>query len=418
MKHSILMAGMVAMLPVQAQGQALQTIHVPTGGGAGKPVAQDATAPDEDPKETAEDAARDLTPSRFYNRPGATRADYDAAWQQCRLIARGSRTPSGSTTMLYNPAVISPIAASAGGLLGGLIAGAIAEGHQRRANRQNCLLIRGWRLIEPDTAAVAKVAAMPEAERQAYLDQQVGTAEVAGKVTERTSFTTPVEPSWHVDAPISGPGTIFLGKKVDATAPFALGPDEAAIVVAFRRPDAGSAGRSGQLQLLRYDVAKRDAMYRPRDWKAKGDKTVYSLNIASGVKKSPYEVQVLRVTPGDYVLNATAVLNVPLVSTNCFGAPVVHVEPGQIAYLGDFIPFVNLRYGDDKRYTGMVYAGQNDDAAKTLASGQPALAEKLTKAQWHNGATYGCAGMTMERFDLPGIPDLPPVVILPEGTAN
>ncbi len=416
MKRSILIAGMAAMLPGQVLAQAVQTTQVPTGGGAATPVAQDAVAPVDDPKEIAEDAARDLTPSRFYNRPGATRADYDLAWQQCRLIARGSRTPAGTVPMVYNPAVISPIAAGAGGLLGGLIAGAIAQGQQRRANRQSCLLIRGWRLVERDDAAAAKITAMPEAERIAYLDRQIGAAEVAGKVTERTGFTTPVDPSWRIDAPLTLPGTVFLGKKVDAAAPFVLAPGEAAIVVAFRRLDAASAGRSAQLQLLRYNAGKHDALYRPRDWKAKNDLTTYGVTVNSADRKSPYEVQVLRVTPGDYVLNAMSVANLPVTTTNCFGAPMAHVEPGQVAYLGDFVPYVNARHADGKRFDGVLFAGQGEDAARTLATRQPALAAKLTRVQWQNRATYGCAGVSMDRYDLPGVPDLPPVVATPDAS--
>ncbi|WP_303783449.1 hypothetical protein [Sandarakinorhabdus limnophila] len=45
------------------------------------------------PEEIAKDSARDLKDSRYYNKPGATRADYDKDWQKCRLIARSSRTP-------------------------------------------------------------------------------------------------------------------------------------------------------------------------------------------------------------------------------------------------------------------------------------------------------------------------------------
>ena len=90
--------------------QAMQT--VPIGGERTVPVAQGVTDPGDSPEEIAKDAARDLKDSRFYNKPGATRAQYDADWQQCRLIARGSRTPSGSIPYFYNPAVISPLAPS------------------------------------------------------------------------------------------------------------------------------------------------------------------------------------------------------------------------------------------------------------------------------------------------------------------
>jgi len=33
--------------------------------------------------------------SVMYNKPGATRAQYDSDWQECRLIARGSIMPAG-----------------------------------------------------------------------------------------------------------------------------------------------------------------------------------------------------------------------------------------------------------------------------------------------------------------------------------
>ncbi|MGJ3628721.1 hypothetical protein AB5I41_20710 [Sphingomonas sp. MMS24-JH45] len=71
-------------------------------------------------EEIARDAAGDLKDARFYNKPGATRAQYNADWQQCRLIARGSKTPSGSTPFFYNPAVISPLAAGIGGSIAGI----------------------------------------------------------------------------------------------------------------------------------------------------------------------------------------------------------------------------------------------------------------------------------------------------------
>lgn len=145
------------------------------------------------PAEIAEDSARDLKDSRYYNKPGATRADYDKAWQECRLIARGSVAPTGTPTVIvYNPAVISPGAAAAGGLIGGLIAGAIAEGEQRRANRRSCLLIKGWRVVEVDEAAKARVAAMSEAERTAAFETAVGDPDPKGWIVRWTnSFAAP-----------------------------------------------------------------------------------------------------------------------------------------------------------------------------------------------------------------------------------
>lgn len=139
-------------------------------------------APDS-PEDIAADSARDLKDSRYYNKPGATRADYDKDWQECRLIARGSRTPGGSPVVVYNPAIISPAAAAGGGIIGALIGEAIVEGQTRRANRRSCLLFRGWRLVEVDDVEAARLTAMTDAEREALFAAAVGAAEPRGKIT-------------------------------------------------------------------------------------------------------------------------------------------------------------------------------------------------------------------------------------------
>ncbi|WP_156678999.1 hypothetical protein [Sphingomonas profundi] len=162
--HMILAAALAAAQPAAA-------------GAAPGSAAANADSPDE----IARDAARDLKESRFYNRPGASRADYEAAWQACRLIARGTRTPTGSYTTVYNPNLISPVAASAAGGFGALIGQAIVEGHMRRTNRRACLMVRGWRLVEVDDAESARLAALSDAERERYFAGIVGAADLPGK---------------------------------------------------------------------------------------------------------------------------------------------------------------------------------------------------------------------------------------------
>jgi hypothetical protein len=147
------------------------------------------------PEEIAKDSARDLKDSRYYNKPGATRADYDKDWQECRLIARGSRTPGGSPVVVYNPAIISPAAAAAGGLLGGLIAGAIADGETRRANRRSCLMYRGWRVVEVTDAQEKLFLTMPDPEREAWFNRMLGSDNPEGKSVMRWNNDFAVAPA-------------------------------------------------------------------------------------------------------------------------------------------------------------------------------------------------------------------------------
>lgn len=384
------------------------TLMIPTGGGAVTPVPLNPPAgPKDSPEAIAKDAARDLKDSRFYNKPGATRAQYDADWQQCRLIARGSTTPSGSIPYYYNPAVVSPLAAGIGGGIGAAIAGAIIEGKQRRDNRQNCLLIRGWRLIDVPGAETALVAAMSDAERSVYLDRIVGAAAVTGKITERTSFVTKTNAALRLDTPLAQPGTLFLGKKVDAALPFVLAPGEAAIVVAQRRPVEQSSGRYIGLSLSRYDMTARDLVYQPRNWKKVGDLTTYVLDLSSGDRKAPLEVQLRKITPGDYVIRTAGTIPVLLGSTLCFGAPTFSIAAGQILYLGDFVPFSNALLPDGEKISGLAWQSNIVDSRAVLAARQPALAATLASASLRNRATFACAGPIMDRWDLPGIEDLP-----------
>ena len=395
-----LLAAILAAQPAYAD-----VIMVPTGGGNPKPVPMHPVDPKDSPEEVAKDAARDLKDSQFYNKPGATRAQYDQDWQECRLIARGSVTPAGMTPVYYNPAVVSPIAAGVGGALGGIIGAAIAEGVQRRANRRACLLIRGWRLVKVPEATAAKVAAMSDADRDNYFNQIVGAQAVEGEITERKTFSLPAEGLANVSSGLSGPEALFFGKKVDASAPFSLGPDEAAVVLAYRRPGDVNAGRFVQMNLARYDPEGRDLVYQPRDWKKKGDKTTYNVEVPSGDRKAGLEVQVVKLTPGDYVISGVSWMR-QVMSTNCFGAPTFHVSAGQVAYLGDFVPVWNAVGADGKKISGTGYVSRIDDARRVLATRQPQLAAAMQPAKVLNGATYACAAATMDRWDLAGVDNL------------
>ena len=171
--------------------------------------AQPAPSSNDTPEEIAKDAARDLKDSRFYNKPGATRAQYDADWQECRLIARGSKIINGNTTY-YNPAIynpsISPLAAGIGGGIGAAIGAAIAEGIQRRENRKRCLMIKGWRMVKlPADRAAAAVAAMSDADKQAYFNRIVGAETVEGEIEFLDRFGPPEDPALAVAPGIGGP---------------------------------------------------------------------------------------------------------------------------------------------------------------------------------------------------------------------
>jgi hypothetical protein len=397
-------AALVFAQPVSAQ---YQTMMVPVGGGATKPVSQHPVDPKDSPEEIAKDAQRDLRDNRFYNKPGATRAEYDSDWQECRLIARGSRTPAGTVPLVYNPAVVSPLAAGVGGALGGMIGAAIAEGEMRRANRKNCLLIRGWRLVTLDHEAAARVAGMSDADRNDYFNRIVGAEKVEGEITERKRFSLPPEALNNVGSGLSGPQSVYFGKKVDSSAPVTLASNEAALILAYRRPGEVNAGRFVQMDLTRYDPNARDLVYRPRNWKKIGDKTTYNVEVPSGDRKAGLEVQMVKLTAGDYVISGISFIR-QIASTNCFGAPTFHIGAGEVLYLGDFVPVGGATGADGKKISGFGYVNRIDDARRLLATSQPQLAAAMKPAKVSNGATYACSAVTMDRWDIAGADTVPP----------
>ncbi len=208
----------VCSMPVMAQ-----TNVMPVASTNPPPVPQAPPVDSETPEQIAKDAARDLTPTRFYNKPGATRADYDAAWQDCRLIARGSRTPSGPSVFVgYGPTPAAAAMGAGSAAIGNAIGMLIIQGEQRRANRQSCMLIRGWRLVRPNAAQAAAGLAMDEAARTDYLNAQIGAATVVGDITERKSFGAPDAAAFHFAAP-PVTGSFWFGSSGATPAPFTMG---------------------------------------------------------------------------------------------------------------------------------------------------------------------------------------------------
>lgn len=148
-----------------------------------------AMAVEDVPRDDSEDqvrrmAATDRDDSRFFNRPGATRDQYEFEWRQCRQIARRLATSRASTAWMST-------AYAHGGLVGGFALSVIGGGldagfSERRARRdirRHCLMARGWRMVEPDEASRRRIAGMPRTEREAWLDQMLGAAELGEGVT-------------------------------------------------------------------------------------------------------------------------------------------------------------------------------------------------------------------------------------------
>lgn len=354
----------------------------------------------------AEGAADDLNADKFYNRPGATRSEYEADWEACRMIARGALPPSKNFPSIGAANQSSGIS----GILPAVISMTVEMTIERRSSRHVCLLTRGWRQYSLAATERQRLRGLSDAERAAYFDQAVGARPAPGNPYGRTDFGLPRDPMLITDGSPAMPGSLYLGRKIDPKVPIIAGANEALVVLAFRRPGEGSSHRAGEVQIQRYDMAKRDLAY-PIDKKDPADSTTYGRLVESEDRNAAYEVQVLRLTPGDYVLAGTAVSRIALVglhpNVNCFGAPLFHADAGQTVYIGDFTPFWGAKMSDGGWMYGIGYSRHIEDARMTLAAAQPAPAAAMVQAPMFNQARFTCVAGLMDRWDLPGLEALP-----------
>jgi hypothetical protein len=197
--------------------------------------------------------------------------------------------------------------------------------------------------------------------------------------------------------------SMTAGKKVDLSK-LKLEPGQGAILVAFRRPDDHSMGKSAAVSFARYKPADGDLAYQPRDWKKTGDKTTYLVQARSMDKKAGLELHLLPVTAGRYVMSSAQAgpYNPAQVTTFCLGAPSFEVAAGEIVYFGDLTPYIGVPGAEGRKLIAMPYSHDAETARTLLAAKQPAMAGAFRPAAVENGATWSCVGQTMTAYRVAG----------------
>ena len=136
-------------------------------------------------------AGADLTKTSkgytYFNKPGADVGTHDQDVRDCRLIAGTTHQPiSVPGTTYVAPAGTSPVAAGIGGAIGMAIVMGIeqkaADNKGRPVNLENCMVVKGWRVVQLDDAEGKAVEALDEHARALKVDAWVGAAEPHGTV--------------------------------------------------------------------------------------------------------------------------------------------------------------------------------------------------------------------------------------------
>ena len=382
-----------------AGAQAFRPLALPDGFAQRMAERERTAVPADERAQVVERASAELTAAAYYNRPGASWEDYLRDWHGCAQATRGSRIPNRRLSYVRSPSRLSPRESGIGATIGGHLGEGDNLDELHEANRKGCLRARGWRRVTPAAAEAQRLAALDDAAFAAWAAGAIGAADPAGEVEATGGARLP-------DSPLLDPEAAPRGRSAVHGAGSAPGPGEGVLVVAFRRPDRGSTGKPAALALRRYDLARADLAAAAGGEDPDAPVTL----VASTDRQAGYELHLVRLPAGHYVIDGTSVDGSPPAESNCFGAPLIEIPAGQAVYAGDWVPYHKVALGQGKVLPdALVLVADLERARAALREAQPALAEALQPVAVANGASYACRDpdVVLDRWSLAGVPETP-----------
>ncbi len=354
----------------------------------------------------------------YYNRPGADIAAHDAAVKACAAEAMKVHYVGEGQPLTYTATARAPgeTAAQAAGV--GIAANLIVDAMIIEANHighigavaaglENCMLVRGWRVVLlPDREGSALAGLAPAALSQ-QLAPWVGAEAPHGRImrvfnNDAASGVRPRLGIW----PKSGASTAQLsyaaatGGSFKSFAPRGTQPIAPGVILDARRPTPWTAAQLPTKDEMRPIViitltglsAKTGtgiALER-MDPAGHGVDERVVLDQSSGIfsKKTGDTVAIL-ITAGRWRIASIGDLSF------CLGSPAFDAKAGEVIYAGAF----DLKA--DK-------LGPNLDLAapKTWLGAAPSVAH-LQPAAYENGSTSVCGGNVLYALEIPGAPFAP-----------
>jgi len=336
----------------------------------------------------------------YFNRPGADIESQQADLKYCAVIA----------VQGVQPREVMPVG---GGLIGALISIQIMKMEIRRgnaANIENCMVVRGWRVVAVADEEGEKLAKLDQASLSEQLKVWVGAEQVHGVVVRawdddmakgKTLKFREAGPVEHqslsilaLDKDLDAPATRAPGYPaapptaasprpiaMDKLAAVKLQPNEALIVVSLRHVGM----RAGILVGLERMGPDADTPA----WFA--DQKPYVIGAGAGAFFADAD-RAFVVPAGTWRLSAVGEAYYGV--SYCLGAPAFEAKPGEVIFAGTF----DLG-GDD--------VGPNLDLAparKLMAKAPAEVQARLAPAVWTNGYTAHCHGTYFYAYEIKGAP--------------
>ena len=275
----------------------------------------------------ASDLAKTSDGYTYFNKPGAAQAVHDADVRACKLMSARLHQPDTS------PPVYAPgLAGAIGAAIGKAIVMAMQDAKARPVNVENCMVVKGWRVVALDPVAGEAASKLDAAAKSARVSPLIGAAEPEGTIVR-----------------------VFAN-------------------------DAAGAQTSGMFSPAR-NTSKAALSVEAMGDPPESDKPVKATAVAGGADGTTL---VFAVPAGRWKLSS---LNAGLFTVSlCLGAPSFELTAGEVVYAGSFDP------ASASNHIGPDMTIEPYRAVFPALSG---LGEKMRPAAYVNGSTGQCGGAYM-----------------------
>jgi hypothetical protein len=357
----------------------------------------------------ATDLAKSSDGYTYFNKPGAVAAVHDADVRDCKVKAGRLHQPDTS------PPVYAPgLAGAIGAAIGRAIVMAMNDAKARPVNVENCMVVKGWRVVALDPVAGEAADKLDTAAKVARMTPLIGAAEPEGTVVR--VFTNDAVSNQTAGMFSPARNTIKSALSVDAMGdppesdkPSKEKPAPAPKLAKSARPPAPlKAEQLGEIPansaLIVVNVqgtgafsvaferegpdAKTPAWADGRPGSFVASQPVKATATAGGAQGTTL---VFAVPPGRWKI---AHLSAGLFTVSlCLGAPSFEVAAGDVVYAGAF---------DPASATNKIGPEMTLEPYRAVFPALSGLGEKMRPASYVNGSTGQCYGAYMYALETNG----------------
>jgi len=344
----------------------------------------------------------------YYNKPGANLIAHDTDVAVCRNLASATYQPLPRTTVVVQGGVYGLI----GVAIGEGIASQILSHRGHLVNIENCMVVKGWRVVALDQTEGQALADGDKKSRTEKVRDWVGAVTPHGTIVRTfnndaldrgTVMFLAANPAGH---PLSTDATVKIPEpdrqpesEAELNAPEKpiikplrpLKPEELGGVPAGSALIAVTVSGVGDNRLFFQRVGPKADTPAIADGKPADFTVAQAYQSFAKAGEAGGTTVVYAVPPGRWRL---AAMSAGEFSVNfCMGAPSFAAAAGDVVYAGAFDM-------DSKTLTpDMTLA-----AAKGVFPGLSTLGDKLRPAEWINGSTGVCGGVYIYALEFPDRP--------------